>query len=116
MTNTQKALIAAIILISGGALTWAYYEPVKEPAKPVQTQTQPTQTPEAFIAANLSDIAPEKATMGGTFYVTKISSSKQADGTIAGDVEYEDGHNAYTAHYILRVENGSYFVQSFKLK
>lgn len=117
MTNTQKAIITTLVLISVGALAWAWanYRPVQElEQKPVQAQ--PAQTPEEYITAHLSDLAPEKASLGGTFYVTKISSTKQADGAISGDVEYEDGHMAYAAHYILKIENGSYVVQSFKLK
>lgn len=47
-----------------------------------------------YVVAHISELSPVAASLGGTFYVTSIRSS-------AGDgvVEYEDGHNAYTADF-----------------
>jgi hypothetical protein len=49
---------------------------------------------ESYVTQNISSLSPEKEVLGGTFYVTDIQA---ADG--AGSVEYEDGHNAYTADF-----------------
>jgi len=57
---------------------------------------------EDYIKNNLSTLSPEKEVLGGKFFVTGLSfqSSRQAT------VEYEDGHNMYTAEVTYEVENG----------
>jgi hypothetical protein len=49
---------------------------------------------ESYVTQNISTLSPEPEVLGGTFHVTAIEA---ADG--AGVVEYEDGHNAYTADF-----------------
>lgn len=49
---------------------------------------------EVYIRDHVSEFSPEKEVLGGKFYVTKVtflSSSRTL-------VEYEDGHNAFTAN------------------
>lgn len=49
---------------------------------------------EKYIREHVSEFSPEKEVLGGKFYVTKVTflSSSRAL------VEYEDGHNAFTAN------------------
>ncbi len=48
----------------------------------------------SYISKNISNLSPEKETLGGTFYVTNITLDRGE-----GTVEYEDGHNAHTANF-----------------
>lgn len=67
---------------------------------------------EAYVSANISDLAPEKEQLGGKFYVTTI----EANGN-SGTVEYEDGHNAYTADFAYTTdEQGIISVTSFTVR
>jgi hypothetical protein len=50
---------------------------------------------QTYISQNISTLSPVGASLGGTFFVTSIQAE---DGH--GVVEYEDGHNAYTADFI----------------
>lgn len=51
-------------------------------------------TIEEYITANISNISPMPAVLGGKLYVTNI----EAHGG-AGTVSYEDGHNSYVADF-----------------
>lgn len=64
---------------------------------------------EDFVKQNISALSPIKEQLGGKFYVTSI----EAHGGI-GTVEYEDGHNAYTADFTYEIdENGVPTVTAF---
>ena len=54
---------------------------------------------EAYVTLNISQLSTVSATMGGEFHVTSIQAE---NGT--GVVEYEDGHNAYTADFTYQDE------------
>jgi hypothetical protein len=49
---------------------------------------------DAYVRANISALSPVKETVGGKFFVTNF----EAHGS-TGTVEYEDGHNGYTADF-----------------
>ncbi len=68
---------------------------------------------EDYIKNSISELSPEKASMGGTFYVTSVSAQ---DGK--GTVSYEDGHNAYTADFTYTSEpvHGAYTISTFKIR
>jgi hypothetical protein len=67
---------------------------------------------ETYVRENISDLSPEPATMGGTFFVTDIEAQ---NGT--GNVSYEDGHNAYTADFKYEIDvNGKITITSFVLR
>jgi hypothetical protein len=86
-----------LILIIIGAIGYGIY--ISKPAEG-PSDTIPVQVVEnrdgviAYISKNISTLSPKKAEVGGTFYVTNITLDA---GT--GEVEYEDGHNAYTATF-----------------
>lgn len=63
-----------------------------------------------YIRDNISGLSPEKAVLGGTFYVTKI---KFEDGNKA-KVEYEDGHIAFQAEALYEIlPDGSVRIDKF---
>lgn len=49
---------------------------------------------ETYIQDHVSEFSPEKEVLGGKFYITKITFLSSA----RAEVEYEDGHNAFTAN------------------
>lgn len=55
---------------------------------------------ETYVTRNISTVSPVKEQLGGTFYVTKIETREGK-----GVVEYEDGHNAYTADFTYTIED-----------
>lgn len=66
-----------------------------------------------YISSNISDLSPEKAVLGGTFYVTRIVFK---DNIAGGTVEYEDGHIALVADFTFKVDlNGQVEISSFEI-
>lgn len=70
-----------------------------------------------YVKDHISELSPVKEQVGGKFFVTNITGEKTADGSIIfGEVEYEDGHNAYKASYTFFInEDNSFYLQSFEL-
>jgi hypothetical protein len=67
---------------------------------------------EAYVRQNISELSPEKEVLGGTFYVTAVEA---AGGK--GTVSYEDGHNAYTADFTYETDaEGNPRVLSFTVR
>ncbi len=67
---------------------------------------------QAYISEHLAQLSSVKAQVGGTFFVTKIEAK---DGK--GIVEYEDGHNAYTADFTYSTDSaGKITVNTFKVR
>jgi len=56
-----------------------------------------------YIRENISDLSPKAEVLGGKFYVTSIV----FEGPYEATVEYEDGHNAYTAKVTFRVPSAN---------
>ncbi len=106
----KNVLIFILILVIG----FLAFQMLERPAQQVQTGDPEVQNPDtvtAYISKNISALSPEKATMGGTFYVTNITFDA---GT--GTVEYEDGHNAYTAEFAYEYsDSGEVEVTSFEI-
>ena len=84
---------------------------------PETTQEEPRDklmSVESHVAQNISALSPIAASMGGTFYVTKVSVDPQAR---RGVVEYEDGHMAYEAEFTYTADDRTgYVVTSFVIK
>jgi len=67
---------------------------------------------QSYIKSDITNLSSIKASLGGTFYVTKVETQNGK-----GVVEYEDGHNAYTADFKYTVdENGKPNVTSFVVR
>ncbi len=66
----------------------------------------------SYLRDHISQLSPVKEQLGGTFYITRIEMKNGA-----GTVEYEDGHNAYTADFTYTLdENGAVTVTSFTVR
>ncbi len=64
-----------------------------------------------YLNINLGKLSSEPEVLGGKFMVTDLA--------VTGDkgvVEYEDGHNAYTADFNYTVNNGEVAVSNFKVR
>lgn len=120
----MKLIIPFLLILLGlGGLFTAYRS--QEPAAPAVSESlppapQPATTTEparymdidSYVKSNISGLSSIKEQLGGTFFVTKIESG---DGK--GVVEYEDGHNAYTADFTYTVaEDGKPSIDSFVLR
>ncbi len=66
----------------------------------------------SYITDNISDLSPEKETLGGKFFVTQL----YFDGGNSGVVSYEDGHVAFTATFNYSVDElGNVIVTDFNI-
>ncbi len=76
------------------------------------TQLPPASQAIEYVKAHISELAPEKEQVGGTYFVTHIEAA-EGKGTVA----YEDGHNAYTADFTYAANDaGTTKITSFVLK
>lgn len=66
---------------------------------------------EDHVRENISQLSPEPAVLGGTFYVTEIEA---ADGR--GTVWYEDGHIALIADFTYIEDKYGVTIQSFEVR
>lgn len=65
-----------------------------------------------YIRENISELSPEEAVLGGTFYVTNITFGEGKTGV----VEYEDGHILLRAAFEYTIgENGAVSIESFEI-
>lgn len=81
---------------------------------PFNSLSSSTVTPipiDSYVETNISTLSPIKEQLGGTFYVTSIEAR---DGK--GVVEYEDGHNAYTADFTYTETFGAPTITSFVVR
>jgi len=65
----------------------------------------------SYIEDNISELSPEDAVLGGTFYVTNINF---VDNNLA-IVEYEDGHIAFSAKATFSVNDNEVEINSFEI-
>jgi len=91
----MKYFLIILILLIG---TTGLYFLDKSPEPSINEEPQVVvQNPDSvikYVSENISKLSPEKEQVGGTFFVTNITLDL---GT--GNVEYEDGHNAYVAKF-----------------
>jgi hypothetical protein len=108
-TNTLIVILAIVLIIGAVALTTYKKSDTQETVIPTPT---PTYTVESYVSENISTLSPIKEQVGGKFFVTKIEASGGE-----GVVEYEDGHNAYTADFTYSTdENGNPKIETFKVR
>lgn len=109
--KTALGVAAALLVVLGG---FYYTQNAQAPAPAGQEDAagkQRAMSVEQYVRDNISAFSPKPEVLGGTFYVTKIAAANGA-----GTVEYEDGHNAYTADFTYTVdERGAYSINSFVL-
>lgn len=104
------AILFLIFALGYGAL---YLVESRRSSPPVQQSYTP-QNPDSvieYISRTISDLSPEPATQGGTFFVTNITLDSGV-----GTVEYEDGHMLYRAQFSYEyTESGEVRVTQFEL-
>lgn len=66
---------------------------------------------ENYVKANITALSPVSASLGGTFYVTRI----EASGGV-GTVEYEDGHSAYVGDFTYSADETGVRIASFTVR
>lgn len=118
MTSANKTRIIVIALVIAVLAVFAYaiyHNSTREVAdeSPHAALNARADAVENYVRANLATLSPEPATMGGTFYVTRI---RLLDGK--GTVHYEDGHMAYVADFTYTVseDNRTVEVSPFTLQ
>lgn len=93
----NKYFIIVAVLVFALVAVFIYANTAEAPTVD-NTDEQPSQGRvmdiETYVRQNISQLSPEPAVLGGTFYVTSIEA---ADGR--GRVEYEDGHIALVADF-----------------
>ncbi len=117
ITHKKRIIIIFIVIAVLGIFAYAIYhnntnqpEVYTGPHAELNTRADAI---ENYVRTNLATLSPVPATMGGTFYVTRI---RLLDGN--GSVSYEDGHNAYTADFTYTVseDNTQVSVTSFVIR
>lgn len=115
--DKKRIVIIVFALAVLGVFAYAFYKntQVKEPTYtgPHAEVNMRADAIEGYVREHLATLSPVQATMGGTFYVTRI---RLLDGK--GTVNYEDGHNAYVADFTYTVsdDNTKVEVTSFTLQ
>ena len=103
--NIFVLVIVLLGLLSGGLV---YYFSHGDK----QTEVSTAREVSDYIRANISDLSPEKALLGGKFYVTDITINKPGEGLVS----YEDGHVVFKAHFQYIIGPlGQVMIQSFKV-
>ena len=108
MKKTTSAIIIAILIILVAGSTYYYFYKTQK-ADEANTKEQPSQQNkvvvpdvaseetkklvEDYVRAHISELSPEPAVLGGTFYVLDIIFPTAKNCV----VNYEDGHIALTA-------------------
>ncbi len=138
--NQKSVLTLAILLVVIGVGVFAYTNFYSNPVAPAATNTtkpnlqpgsvkpvtpapsQANRVPssdithavgvESYIKKHIARFAPVKATLGGTFYVTKVD-ARGGKGTVS----YEDGHSSYIADFAYAVDDfGSVAINNFTVR
>ncbi|MBU2104144.1 hypothetical protein KJ848_03645 [Patescibacteria group bacterium] len=102
------ALVLGLVLLALIVLFALMPEKVVAP-EPVAESSMDIET---YVRTSLSELSEEKEQLGGTFYITHIETENGV-----GVVEYEDGHNAYTADFTYQItEEGEPQVLTFEIR
>jgi hypothetical protein len=109
MKTFLSLLLVAVVVVGG----YVYFvqtaeAPSHEPGEQQQGRIMDIET---YIRQNISQLSPEPAVLGGTFYVTSVEAS---DGH--GTVSYEDGHIALTADFVYTVDKYGITISSFAVR
>lgn len=112
-TMTSKKILLGIallviVVISG----FEFFLTVRKSADAPASESPRYVDIESYVRQRISELSPEKEVLGGTFHVTKIETESGR-----GTVEYEDGHNAFTADFTYAVSGeGKPSVISFTIR
>jgi hypothetical protein len=106
----RNILIVVLVLILTAGVGFVVWSTVNRQPEVIQNTKASAPTPqdepaivEAYIRQYISTLAPEKEVLGGTFHVTNVNILPEDKGI----VEYEDGHNAFTADFTYSIQGTS---------
>lgn len=111
------AVLAVVLIILGVA---TFFLMPNEASAPLGSESVPESMPavtddgtaaEAYVRANIGQLSPQPAVLGGTFYVTEIEAANGA-----GTVSYEDGHIALTADFMYALTDKGVSVNAFTIR
>lgn len=113
MSKSTAYLLAILILVFALVGIFAYWQATNQPLEMVPTndQTDDLTLVKTYLQTNISQLSPEPAVLGGTFYVTKIKCENLGECL----VEYEDGHIALVGMAKYQVENGQVKITEFQI-
>jgi len=103
MKRTTFFALLPLIALVVGSITWGIQTMLAS-----NTQSTRQQVVEEYVRKNINTLSPEKAVLGGTFYVTNISVDQYK-----GKVSYEDGHIAHSAEFTFEVRGKVVLITSF---
>ena len=110
-------VILVPVIVASAAAVFLFFVLTLASKAPAQAPAGKVMSIESYVTQNISALSPEKAVLGGTFYVTKVTVSNEGAGEGTGVVEYEDGHIALTADFTYSVDDQSGItIKSFKLR
>ena len=104
MKNTNVLIAVITLFIIASVAWWAYSNKSSETPRYMSIEN--------YVKTDISTLSPIKEVLGGKFYVTKIETHGGS-----GTVEYEDGHNAYTADFTYTInDEGKSSIETFVLR
>ncbi|MFZ2886415.1 MAG: hypothetical protein WA021_01200, partial [Minisyncoccia bacterium] len=113
---TRLLTFLLIALIAFGAYVF-YIERAEAPSEPVSEAPMNDARVETYVREHISELSPEPAVMGGTWYVTEIDVK---DGLPAqagrGTVWYEDGHIALIADFEYTTDKYGVTISMFEVR
>jgi hypothetical protein len=127
MNRNAILILAVVLLVVIGGFTFTYDRAIAPTNSDtiVPDDVDPVPNPsqegvggdrmmdiETYVRLNISELSPEKAVLGGTFYVTEIQASNGR-----GVVQYEDGHIALVADFTYTTsETSGHTITSFTVR
>lgn len=109
MVDMSKILTLILVLIIAFAGFAYWYEQAEAPVQ--EPRDQRVMDVESYVRQNISQLSPEPAVMGGTFYVTDIKTDGES-----GTVWYEDGHIALIADFTYLIDRYGITITSFEVQ
>ena len=113
MSKSTAYLLAILILVFALVGIFAYWQVTNEPLEtlPTNNHTDDQSLVKNYLQTNISQLTPEPAVLGGTFYVTEIKCENPGECL----VEYEDGHIALVGLAKYQINNGQVEVKEFQI-
>lgn len=106
MFKTWKIWLILVVIIAGGIY---YYLNLGQSETIIDVPTQ--EAVNNYLRLKINDLSPEKAVMGGRFYVTELELTEPGKGVVS----FEDGHIALTALFSYQISGEKVDISSFEL-
>ncbi len=108
----RKSISIIIIIAVIATGSFFFLNTKQQPETKTPTTAEINENIRKYVSENISALSPVKEQVGGKFFVTRFEANSGK-----GVVEYEDGHNAYTADFAYTTDaSGKFSVTSFKVR